>query len=1012
MYDAKNIFIFINIMLASFQPARSNASIFVDSLSNDILLQGHSAEQRILFGFSSNNQSVLNISKSNLSIPNGGFYASNVGIGVFSPTTDWRLHVAGSAKIEGDLMVNGNMTYLNTDVQVTDQFSISNAGTGPALLVTQTGAQPIVEFRDDDKVVFTVADGGFVTIGSNNPATKLDVEGDTTVRGTIFTSNVNTSNVQTNSLSSVISRNYTTITSNLYSSNLIINNQVIIDSNGIITNSNFLPPLNTSNIVAGQFTSNFIRNDEIISSKLASNLVLKGTTTMSSNVTVSNGNILILGSNNFLSTGHQAKLYLGSNDYFVAASKDVGMVFQVPGTTYPVILENNSGFLGLGTMDPQENLHVHLNAKVDGSQYVMTSLGVGTSNPEKTVDIVGTTRASDSVYLLNDLHIQSNNGAWSTQPGRQLYMRYSTSTGKDAAVIQSIDRSNLTFYNMGIEGSNIAIGGSNSLSNPSIYVQYGGRVGLGTTLPTEMLQVSGKIYSDLQHLGNSNDSQLLPSFAFKEDSNTGIFHPSNDTLGFTTAGNEKMRIDTSGNVGIGTSNVLYKLDVVGDIHVPNNNAFITGNTSGLIRITSANSNTYIQSGLSNSSNSAAPLIFSTINNYTEWARFDSNGKFGLGTSNPLYQLDVVGDTVVRNGDNVTDAGGALYMGISAYPNHAPMASIKGVLYNTDVSGSTLAGGISFNVRSNISLGGANASSSTEAMRINYNGNVGIGTSNPLYKLDVAGNSRFATSTAFYGYEANRALNLIGINAVMRIWRPSGGDPSFELISGTLSNSGLSSGNTIWDVYTNAGNFLIRDRTPTAGNGAGRIMIDSTGKVGIGTSSPSFRLDIAGDVYASSNIRSSVGTLGPAFTLIPDGAYADVTVGEKLALNSTLEAGNPASNASMPLFYGNSYIYQDASGENMAWNQARLLFRGCPLVTAPSTTDFTIQDFVSTRTPQYSNITSTFTLSNPGRDFGYVTYATPWFPSSTSEARSIALNLIANSSNAIFRIGQVKIQFRT
>ena len=797
------------MMLASFQPARSNASIFIDSLCNDILLQGHSAEQRILFGFGSNNQSVINISKSNLSIPNGGFYASNIGIGVYSPTTDWRLHVNGSARIEGDLMVNGTMTYLNTDVQVTDQFSISNAGTGPALLVTQTGTQPIVEFRDDDKVVFKVVDGGFVTIGSNDPATKLDVEGDTTVRGTIFTSNITTSNIQTNSLSSVISRSFTTITSNLYSSNLIINNQVIIDSNGIITNSNFLPPLNTSNIVAGQFTSNFIQNDEIISSKLASNLVLKGTTTMSSNVTVSNGNILILGSNNFTSTGHQARLYLGSNDYLIAASKDVGMVFQVPGTTYPIILENNTGFLGLGTMDPQENLHVHLNAKVDGSQYVMTSLGVGTSNPIKTVDIVGTTRVSDNVYLLNDLHIQSNDGPWSTQSGRQLYMRYATSTGKDAAIIQSIDRSSLTLYNMGIEGSNIAIGGSNSLSNPSIYVQSGGRVGLGTTLPTEILQVTGKIYGDTQILGNSNDSQTVPSFAFKEDSNTGIFHPSNDTLGFTTAGNEKMRIDTIGNVGIGTSNASYKLDVVGDVHVPNNNAFIAGNTSGLIRLTSANNNTYIQSGLSNSSNSAAPLIFSTINNSTEWARFDSNGKFGLGKSNPVYQLDIVGD-----------------------------------------------------------------------------------------------------------------------------------------------------------------------------------------------------------VYASSNIRSSAGTLGPTFTLIPDGAYADVIIGGKLALNSTLEAGNPASNASMPLFYGNSYIYQDASGENMAWNQARLLFRGCPLVVASSTSDFTIQDFISTRTPQYSNITSTFTLSNPGRDIGYVTYATPWFPSSSTEARSLALNLIANSGSSIFRIGQVKIQFRT
>ena len=43
-----------------------------------------------------------------------------------------------------------------------------------------------------------------------------------------------------------------------------------------------------------------------------------------------------------------------------------------------------------------------------------------------------------------------------------------------------------------------------------------------------------------------------PSYSFSANSNLGIFRPAANTLGFTTAGSERMRIDGSGNVGIGT----------------------------------------------------------------------------------------------------------------------------------------------------------------------------------------------------------------------------------------------------------------------------------------------------------------------------------------------------------------------------------------------------------------------------------------------------------------------------
>jgi hypothetical protein len=1270
-------------MLASFQPVRNNTDVFIDSLSNDIVLRGHKSTQHLLIGFTSNIDSAISISQSNFKFVKGALYASNIGIGTITPASNMHLHVSGNARVEGDLIVNGAVTSLNTDVKVTDQFTVCNDGTGPALTVTQLGTQPVAEFRDDNKVVFKIFDGGFVTIGSNAAETKLDVEGHATIRGTIYTSNVITSNITTSSLTSTISTNLTTITSNLYSSNLIINNQVIISSNGIITNSNFLPPFNTSNVVAGQFTSNFIKNDNITSAKLESNLVLKGTTTISSNAFINNGDLKILGSNNFVNVGDQARLFLGSNDYFMSASKGVGLVFQVPGTTYPVIVENNSGFMGLGTMDPEENLHVKSNAKIEGSTYVLTKVGVGNSNPVKTVDITGTTQISDTTTLLDDLSIMSNNGAWSTASGRQLYLRYSTNGGADAAYLQSIDRSTGTFYNMALEASNIALGKNGSLTNPTLYAQHGGRVGvgtsnplfnvhissniaggvvvaidnsnttgwteftarntasgansgmrlgmtgttftntnqyyqsggfletdgsnglsiaatsnsgevrfytggtservritsngllgIGTTTPTEYLQVIGKAFIDTQILGTSNDSQSIPSFAFKQDSNTGIFHPSNDAIGFTTAGVEKMRIDNQGYVGIGMSNAEYMLDVVGSIHTSNNSAFLAGNRSGFIRIIASMSNTYIQSGLSNSTNSAAPLIFTTINNATEWARFDSNGLLGLGTSNPAYKLDVSGQanvtsslsnkpsftisnnlspymqllgsnttfTIAANGSNTfhsTDAISGdvvikneqtlatgrllLQVGNGASALTVNSNNFVGVRTSTpinvlDVSGNIRAteninadAKISFSNNLNVSppttgVQGGNGdrillwpgstgfhpfsigmnaytlynSIPDSAQYLWYqNGNVwmslsnamlGINTSNPTEKIQVSGGKIYSDTQVLT--TSNDTASLPGFSfkedSNTGIFHPSndavaittggtekmrvdsvgnvgiGVTPSsykLDVMSGRLRVTGdgsagavrvaplTSSNASTIAFYTNsnlsgtgAGDYWVIGQNAYS-SGAGNLGVgtenvglimafSNNGNVGIGGINGSAKLHINGDVLANSNIRSSVGTLGPCFTLVPENSYIDVSPGNKAIFNSLGEAGNPATGTTRPLFYGSSFLYQDASGEDMKWNYARLIFRGCPLNVSPSTSVMSVQDFVSSRSPQYSNITSNFTLSNDGQDSGYVAYGTPWFGVSTSSGRSLAMNLVSNSLSSNFRIGQVQIQFKT
>jgi hypothetical protein len=53
----------------------------------------------------------------------------------------------------------------------------------------------------------------------------------------------------------------------------------------------------------------------------------------------------------------------------------------------------------------------------------------------------------------------------------------------------------------------------------------------------------------------------LPSITFSGDTNTGVFSPTADTIGFAEGGAEVMRIDSSGNVMIGTTSSNHKFTI-------------------------------------------------------------------------------------------------------------------------------------------------------------------------------------------------------------------------------------------------------------------------------------------------------------------------------------------------------------------------------------------------------------------------------------------------------------------
>ena len=107
-----------------------------------------------------------------------------VGLGTASPAAT--LHVVGDTHIEGDLWIKGETNQLDTLVYVTSAMDIVNNGTGPALTVTQNGAQPVAAFYDGNTTGATkwpalfIENGdqsgpGNVGIGTSNPEYDLEV---------------------------------------------------------------------------------------------------------------------------------------------------------------------------------------------------------------------------------------------------------------------------------------------------------------------------------------------------------------------------------------------------------------------------------------------------------------------------------------------------------------------------------------------------------------------------------------------------------------------------------------------------------------------------------------------------------------------------------------------------------------------------------------------------------------------------------------------------------------------
>jgi len=185
-------------------------------------------------------------------------------------------------------------------------------------------------------------------------------------------------------------------------------------------------------------------------------------------------------------------------------------------------------------------------------------------------------------------------------------------------------------------------------------------------------------------------------------------------LFFTTGSTERMRIDSSGNVGIGTSSPSQKL------HVNNGNILVgTAGSNAVLYLDSTA--TYVRRNSSDGSlvlnnQAASNTIFTT--NASETMRIDSSGNVGIGTASPNFRLQL----------NVTPASTANYLQITN--GTTGTTSGDGMLVGVDSSNDAI---VWMQEAANLKF----ATSNTERMRIDSSGNVGIGaTANASAILDA------------------------------------------------------------------------------------------------------------------------------------------------------------------------------------------------------------------------------------------------------------------------------------
>jgi hypothetical protein len=353
-----------------------------------------------------------------------------------------------------------------------------------------------------------------------------------------------------------------------------------------------------------------------------------------------------------------------------------------------------------------------------------------------------------------------------------------------------------------------------------------------------------------------------------------------DAIIFKTASqSERMRILTTGEVGIGTTSPAVILDLGGGTNFVNSVTSYTGisptaktiqiydaTQSFLNLVSGVNTNGAVLGGIFFSRSLGQDDAHYNVAGIT--ALQNSTGNISGGellfytkaSSSPTekMRINVTGDIIFGNGESSATTTAATLRGPARTGTNAAGSNLTIATGNGTGTGGS--GSLIFQTAS-AGSSGTTANTLSERMRIDSSGNVGIGTASPKQLLHVAGQGLFTTSTSSYdpGDSAGSAVR-IGYN--------TGGDYGYVISNqtGVASKRLLVGGSTV--------EFLV--------SGAEKGRFNSDGKFGIGTTSPLTTLQVGAVAALNGDVTLSAGT---------NMVYTVATSGAALTWNANTNGGN-------------------------------------------------------------------------------------------------------------------------
>ncbi len=345
----------------------------------------------------------------------------------------------------------------------------------------------------------------------------------------------------------------------------------------------------------------------------------------------------------------------------------------------------------------------------------------------------------------------------------------------------------------------------------AVRINQTGKVGIGEATPTKVLHVKSSNSDTAETIAVFGNGDIADGLEIKTNGNGGSsldwgFNAKNSrNLVFETNQTEHMRIDSSGNVGIGTASPSEELEVSA-----------TG-VGLLVRNSDANQ----EAGIAT----------------VRGQRADANTSPAAAGGMSLESWNTSGATVVN------EHLGSVYFGANhtsgSESNILGTASIAGIAEGTFSNSSTMPSGIAFRTGSvGQAIGVYNQHvGEVERMRIDSSGNVGIGDSTPSYKLDVNGTGRFAGVLSAGGdLEVSGTIKESVDNGNLVLQGGGNGGAHIELYGTSHATENIRN-----NAYHDAGVHVFR---PVDGSVA-NFLITTAGDVAIGPAAPAHALDVTG-----------------------------------------------------------------------------------------------------------------------------------------------------------------------